>query len=127
MTASEPQTHVRTGAPAAGVETSLVDGVAEVAAGWADAGRDLVGGTQVLSVGDSETYPGDLVVAVPGESRLVVVAAQWTGRLLLDGDVEAPVPGIYAPEGLRPRVDGDVHVTGESREQPAARRPGRRR
>ena len=67
----------------------------------------------MLSVGDSEAYPADLAIVLPGESRLVVVAAHWTGRLLLDGDVEAPVPGIYSPEGLRPRVDGDVHVTGE--------------
>ena len=104
---------VRTGPAAPGVEVSITDALAEVATGWTDAARGLVGVTQVVSVADSETYAADLTVAVPAESRLVLVAAHWRGRQLVSGDVEAAVPGVYAPEGLRPHVLGDVHVTGE--------------
>ncbi|GAA1857129.1 phage tail protein [Myceligenerans crystallogenes] len=108
------QVPVRTGATEPGTAVSIADGLADVAAGWSPAAPDLTGGTQVLSVADSETYTGDLTIDVPAESRLVLVAAHWRGRLLLTGDVEAPVPGVYAPDGLRPRVVGDVLVTGQT-------------
>ena len=108
----ESQVLVRTGPPAGGLRTTVVDGLTDIAARWAATDPDLTGGTQVLSVADSETYTGTLDVDVPAESRLVLVAATWRGRLLLNGDVEAPVPGVYSPDGLRPRILGDVVVTG---------------
>jgi hypothetical protein len=43
----------------------------------------------------------------------VVVAAHWPTRVLPDGRIEAPVPGRYTPDGLRPHVSGTVRVTGE--------------
>jgi hypothetical protein len=107
------QVLVRTGPAAPGVEVTVTDAIAEVDAGWADPSRRLVGITQVVSVADSETYAADLTIAVPAESRLVLVAAHWRGRQLLNGDIEAPVPGVYSAEGLRPHVLGDLHVTGE--------------
>ncbi len=91
------------------LEVSVADAVTTVADTWADPGS--TGGTHVVSVGDSEEYAG-VGIDVPAETRLVVVAASWRGRRLLSGDVEAPVPGVYSPEGLRPRVVGDVVVTG---------------
>ena len=107
------QVLVRTGPAAPGVEVSITDAITTVEAGWADATRRLVGVTQVVSVADSETYAADLAITLPAESRLVLVAAHWRGRQLLNGDIEAPVPGVYSPEGLRPHVLGDLHVTGE--------------
>lgn len=107
------QVLVRTGPPAAGVQVSIADAVTEVVAGWDDPNRGLVGVTQVVSVADSETYAADLALAVPAASRLVLVAAHWRGRQLINGDIEAPVPGVYASEGLRPHLLGDLRVTGE--------------
>ncbi|GAB3170334.1 hypothetical protein GCM10027059_36590 [Myceligenerans halotolerans] len=89
---------------------SVADAVATTAEAWADPAA--TGGTHVVSVGDSEAYAGGLAVDVPAETRLVLVAAAWRGRRLLSGDVEAPVPGVYSPDGLRPRIVGDVVVTG---------------
>lgn len=106
------QVHVLTDPVAPGAVASVAAGLAAVTAGWADPALGLLGGTQVLSVGDSEAYSGDLSVHVPAESRLVVVAAHWRGRRLSNGDIEAPVPGVYAPEGLRPVVRGTLTVTG---------------
>lgn len=108
----ESQVLVRTGPPAGGLQTTVVDGLTEIASRWAASTPDLTGGTQVLSVADSETYAGALDIEIPAESRLVLVAATWRGRQLLNGDVEAPVPGVYSPDGLRPRILGDVVVTG---------------
>ena len=96
-----------------GVEAAITDALAEAAAGWADPARRLVGVTQSCPSPTARRTPRDLTVAVPAESRLVLVAAHWRGRLLASGDVEAPVPGVYAPEGLRPHVLGDADVTGE--------------
>ncbi|MBD5788252.1 hypothetical protein IF650_18995 [Cellulosimicrobium terreum] len=98
------------GAGEPGLEPSVAAAVATTTTVWTDPAA--TGGTHVVSVGDSEAYPGGLVVDVPAETRLVLVAAAWRGRELLSGDVEAPVPGVYSPEGLRPRVVGDVVVTG---------------
>lgn len=104
------QVLVDAGSTQPGVPTTVADGLVEIAARWSD--PDVSGTTQVLSVADSAVHTGDLTVDVPAESRLVLVAATWRGRLLLDGDVEEPVPGVYSPDGLRPRVVGDVLVTG---------------
>lgn len=67
------------------------------------------GSTTVVCVGDSGSWSGDLAVTVPARTRLVLVAATWTGRVLGDG---LPVPGEYAPVGLRPHVRGTLTVTG---------------
>lgn len=104
------QVRVRAGAAAPGVAVSIAAGLAEVATGWADPAN--LGGTQVVSVTDSTAYAGDLAASVPAESRLVLVAAGWDGRVLLTGEVQAPVPGVYAPAGLMPRIGGGLHVDG---------------
>lgn len=99
----------------------LVAGVAEAEAAWA-AGETshpggppttAVGGTATVSVADSTRYTGDVEVTVAAGSRLVLVAAHWPTRVLPDGRVEAPVPGRYAPDGVRPHVSGTVRITGE--------------
>ncbi len=107
------QTHVRLDSVAPGEEASLADGWAQIDARWGDPLLNLVGTSQALSVGDSEAYVEDLAVDIPAESRLIIVAAEWRGRVLLNGDIEAPVPGSYTPGGLRPRITGDITVTGE--------------
>jgi hypothetical protein len=63
-------------------------------------------------VGDNEAYPADLQLAVPAKSRLILVAADWGPRMLPDGTWQQPVPGVYAPVGLRPRIVGDIVITG---------------
>ncbi|MBI4939644.1 MAG: hypothetical protein HY830_02720 [Actinobacteria bacterium] len=76
------------------------------------------GGTYVVAVGDSARYPvseadaPDLAVAVPEATRLVVVAAAWRPRTVGSDEVLPPVVGTYDPQGLRPRLRGDVTVTG---------------
>ncbi|WP_418276922.1 phage tail protein [Isoptericola jiangsuensis] len=104
----DAQSRVPGGAGAPAVVT-IADGVAAVTAGWSTAPP---GGSRVVSVADSEDHVGDVTLEVPADSRLVLVAAEWKERRLLDGDVAAPVPGTYVAEGLRPRVVGDVVVTG---------------
>ncbi|MDO8144906.1 phage tail protein [Isoptericola sp. 178] len=100
------------GGPAAPDVVTIADAVAAVADGWAADAASHPGGTRVVSVADPTDHVGDVDLAVPADSRLVVVAAAWEARTLLSGDVAAPVPGVYAPTGLRPRVVGDVLVTG---------------
>ena len=104
------QTPVLAGTAAAGVSPTLGDAVSRLEAAWAQpAGQ---GGTHVLSIGDSQRYVEDLTLAVPAESRAVVVAARWSGRRTILGDTLPPVPGVYAAEGLRPVVTGDIRVVG---------------
>ncbi|MFE7408616.1 hypothetical protein [Isoptericola sp. NPDC057559] len=100
------------GGPGAPAVVTIADGVAAVSAGWAADATRRPGGTRVVSVADGEDHPGDVDLDVPPDSRLVLVAAEWAARPLLNGDVAAPVPGVYTAEGLRPRVVGDVVVTG---------------
>ncbi len=104
------QVHVRAGPPGTGLVATLAEALAQVDARWADPGT--IGGTQVVSVGDSRSYVEVLGAAVPAESRLVLVAATWEGRTLLNGDVQAPVPGVYSPAGVRPHLGGDLLVAG---------------
>lgn len=82
-------------------------------AAWAQPTDSPVGGTYVVSVGDSSRYSGDATVHVPAATRLVVVAATWRDRLLSRGEVLPRVPGSYAPEGLRPVLEGDLVVSGD--------------
>ena len=65
----------------------------------------------MISVGDSGSYQGDLQIDVPAKSRLVLVAADWPRRMLPDGQWEA-VPGVYSPDGQRPRIVGNLEITG---------------
>ncbi len=103
-------------APRPGFETSIGDGLAAIHGGWGDtaATTEGAGGSQVLSVVDSEVYPGNLTVAVPERRRILLVAADWPGRTLPGGDVQAPVPGRYSPDGQRPRVVGNMLISGDS-------------
>lgn len=102
------------GGPGAPSIVTIADALAAVSTGWAaDAALDP-GGTRVVSVATSEDHAGDVEIEVPEASRLILVAAEWKERTLLSGDVAAPVPGTYTAEGLRPRIVGDVMVTGEA-------------
>jgi hypothetical protein len=51
---------------------------------------------------------------VPTGTRLVLVAARWPVRVLPNGDVQAPVPGRYTTDGLRPHVQATLRVTGSA-------------
>lgn len=106
------QVAVRADAAAPGVVTTIAQALADVTAAWADPA--VAGGTQVVSVTDSTEYPGGVTADLPPESRLVLVAARWEGRTVQDGTTEPPVPGVYSPEGVRPRITGDLHVSGGS-------------
>lgn len=70
------------------------------------------GSTTVVSIADSGSWTGDLAVTIPPATRLVLVAATWSVRVMADGEVLAAVPGQYAPDGLRPHVRGTLTVTG---------------
>ena len=71
------------------------------------------GSTYVIAIGDDARYTGDLAVQVPAASRLVLVAADWSERLLGTGETLEPVPGSYAPQGLRPHLQGTLRITGD--------------
>lgn len=107
------QVHVGS-APGPNTVMSLAQGLARVEAGWADPEAQLVGSTQYLSVGRNRGYAGDLRVEVPPRSRLVLVAAHWSGALRPDGEISDPVPGRYAVDGLRPALLGTLTVRGET-------------
>ncbi|MEO3807257.1 hypothetical protein [Nonomuraea sp. B1E8] len=107
------QTEVYSGAPApAGSVPTIAAGLAAAEASWAAAGNTTLDGTYVVSIADSATYPGDLAVTVPAGTRLVLVAATWPARRLPGGEVLAPVPGRYAPGGLRPHLRGTLRIDG---------------
>ncbi|GGR76727.1 hypothetical protein GCM10010169_21120 [Micromonospora fulviviridis] len=108
------QTQVCSGTPApVGSVPTLAAGLAAAEASWAAPGSTTRGGTYVVSVADSASYPGDVAVTVPAGTRLVLVAAGWPTRRRPDGEVLAPVPGRYAPDGLRPHLRGSLRITGE--------------
>jgi len=71
------------------------------------------GTTFTVSIEDNSSHAGDVHATVPEATRLVVVAASWPMQVLPDGTVRAPQPGEYAPDGLRPHVEGNLEVTGE--------------
>jgi hypothetical protein len=73
---------------------------------------EAVGATATVSIGDCRRYEGAHAVDVPAATRLVVVAAHWRGRVLPSGDQLEPVAGVYAADGLRPHLKGDLSVTG---------------
>jgi hypothetical protein len=104
----DAQVRVPGGPGAPGIVT-LDDAVTAVTAGWDTAEP---GGTRVVAVADQEDYSLTAPLALPDERRLVLVATEWTERTLLDGDVAAPVPGVYTAEGRQPRMVGDVVVLG---------------
>lgn len=87
--------------------------LADVEAGWAAPQEGTTGATSVVSVGDSGAYAGPLEVRLPAQTRLVVVAATWPATLRDDGTTAPPTPGVHHPDGLRPRLQGDLTVTGE--------------
>ena len=70
------------------------------------------GGTTVVSIGDSGSWDAVTAATIPDATRLVLVAAAWTPRVLASGAMMPPVPGVYAPDGLRPVLRGTVTVTG---------------
>lgn len=61
----------------------------------------------MVAVGDSATHPGDLDVAVPAATRLVLLAAGRPDGTLPSGQRPDPVP-----DGRRPHVLGSLRVTG---------------
>jgi len=92
----------------------VLDAVADEWAGTAAPGGSTptTGSTTVVSVADSGSWSGDLSIDVPPATRLVLVAAGWSPRLLANGEVLPPVAGRYAATGLRPCVHGTITVTG---------------
>lgn len=93
-------------------DTSVAAALSDAETAWASSDSPA-GGTYVISIGDSATYPDDLAVHIPPATRLVLVAATWPQRELGPGEVLPPVPGVYAPVGLRPRLGGSVTITGD--------------
>lgn len=104
---------VRLDSPGAALP-AVLDLVADEWAGTAAPGGSVptTGSTTVVSVADSGSWTGDVTIEVPPATRLVLVAASWTSRLLANGEVLAPVPGQYAADALRPHVRGTLTVTG---------------
>lgn len=118
------QVQVSSTAPGGTPETvaDLAAGLAAAESAWAAGDTThpegppttAVGSTTTVSVAESNRYSGDVEVSVVAGTRLVVVAAHWPTRVLPDGRVEAPVPGRYTPDGLRPHVSGTLRITGEA-------------
>jgi hypothetical protein len=104
----DAQVRVPGGPGAPGIVT-LDDAVAAVFAGWDTA---EAGGTRVVAIADQEDHSLTAPLEPPDDGRLVLVATEWAERTLLDGDVVAPVPGVYRAEGRAPRIVGDVVVVG---------------
>ncbi len=96
---------------AVGAGDSLATALTDAETAWAGADSPA-GGTYVLSIAGSTRQAGDLAVTVPPATRLIIVAASWQDRVLRTGEVLPPVPGEYAPEGLRPVLDGRLEITG---------------
>jgi hypothetical protein len=94
------------------VSSTLAAALGEAQSDWADAAKHADRATVTVSIGDSGHYPGNLAIAVPAATRLVLVAALWPTRILPDGEVLAPLAGRYVPDGLRPHVQGTLTVTG---------------
>ena len=111
---TDRQLSVRAGAsPSQDVVGSVADAFARAADEWAAVdGTSPAGGTYVISIGDSGSYPAALDIAIPPATRLVLVAAGWPERVLRNGEVLAPQPGVYVPDGLRPHLLGSLTVTG---------------
>ncbi|MEQ7128700.1 phage tail protein [Actinopolymorpha sp. B11F2] len=112
--ATDRQLSVRAGAVTSMVEVgSLTEALDRVRDEWAAVdGSSPAGGTYVVSVGDSASYVDSLRVDIPPATRLVLVAASWPTRIMRSGEVLAPTPGAYVPDGLRPHVLGSLTVTG---------------
>ncbi|MGV8845338.1 hypothetical protein [Tessaracoccus sp.] len=93
---------------------TVLDLVAHEWAGTAAPGGSVptTGSTTVVSLADSGSWTGDVVIEIPAATRLVLVAASWVPRVTANGEVLAPLPGQYAPDGLRPHLHGTLTVTG---------------
>jgi hypothetical protein len=66
---------------------------------------DVQSGTLIVSIVDNAENAGGGPATVPEACRLVVVAAAWPGQ----------VRGVYAVDGRRAHVSGDLVVKGEAR------------
>ncbi|MDP5181579.1 hypothetical protein QOZ88_02930 [Blastococcus sp. BMG 814] len=93
---------------------ALGGALADMEASWAAPQQTVTGATSVVSVGDSGAYAGPLAVRLPAQTRLVVVAAAWPDTVRVDGTMAPPAPGVHHPDGLLPRLQGDLAVTGEA-------------
>ncbi|HEV8567990.1 MAG TPA: phage tail protein [Actinoplanes sp.] len=106
------QVAVRDGAVSSTMVVGTVaDGLRRAEQEWARPGGP-VGRTFVVSVTDSGSYAEPLAVEIPAETRLVLVAATWPERRLPGDGRLPPVPGEYAPDGLRPHLGTSLTVTG---------------
>ncbi len=101
----------RTGPPST-ARATVQDALATVEAGWPSGPLGSRRPAQIISIGDSEAYAGDLVVTLPTRTRLVIVAAEWPAHQGPNGVVSPPTPGRYIAAGLRPRLTGDLLITG---------------
>ncbi|MFZ3493217.1 phage tail protein [Streptomyces sp. 5.8] len=108
------QTSVRSGAPGPNDVATVADGLRAAEATWNTAGEaTAAGSTYVVSIADSATYKEHgLEVSLPAGARLVLVAAGWPKGHSPHGEVHAPTPGEYTPEGVRPHLIGDLTIRG---------------
>ena len=107
------QVAVLAGDPAGLAKPGVAEALDDAEEKWA--GPDSpAGGTYVVAIGDSASYPvdagspADLTVTVPEATRLVVVAATLPEPVIDPGEVFPP----YGPEGLRPLLRGSLTVAG---------------
>ncbi|MEU7602707.1 hypothetical protein [Streptomyces sp. NPDC041003] len=70
------------------------------------------GQTVVVAIGDSASYVGNLAVAVPEGTRLVLVAASAPHRAPTPDSAGQPVGAACVTEGLRPHLYGSLTVSG---------------
>lgn len=96
---------------------SVATAVQTAESGWA-ADDPAPGATYVISIGDSARYPADaadpadVAASVPAATRLVLVAATWRSLVVAPGETRDPVPGVYDASGVRPRLRGNLSLTG---------------
>ena len=69
------------------------------------------GSVGVISVMDSSTYPEELAVTLPEDSRLLIIAAEWPEFTQADSS-RRRVPGRFNAVGGRPHLRGAVSVQG---------------
>jgi hypothetical protein len=86
----------------------VVATLAEAVADWNATPGGTVG---VIAVLDSRTYEGDVDLAVPAGSELLVAAANWPQVLTPDPEI-LPSPTQMALAVTRPHIFGSVTVTG---------------
>ncbi|WP_106975847.1 phage tail protein [Streptomyces flavochromogenes] len=68
--------------------------------------------TLVVAIGDSASHGGDLSVAIPKDTRLVLVAASAPHRVPASDSAGLSIGTACVTDGLRPHLHGSLTVTG---------------